>query len=84
MRTFEVWDPARGIYVQNWNFGDALNMQNPYWIAKRMNRINKKDRYMVTASLRYQVLDWLELAGRVRYDDAHTKQEVWILRIRQD
>ena len=75
VRTFEVWDPARGIYVQNWNFGDALNMQNPYWIAKRMNRINKKDRYMVTASLRYQVLDWLELAGRVRYDDAHTKQE---------
>ena len=75
VRTFEVYDQARGIYVQNWNFGDALNMQNPYWIAKRMNRTNNKNRYMVSGTLRYQVLDWLELAARVRYDDASTKAE---------
>ena len=75
VRTFEVYDPSRGIYVQNWNYGDALNMQNPYWVAKRMDRTNKKDRYMASAALRYQVLDWLELAGRVRWDDARTKRE---------
>lgn len=74
VRTFEIYDPVRGIYVQNWN-NNALNMQNPYWIAKRMNRTNKKDRFMVNANLRYQVFDWLELAGRVRIDDARTKQE---------
>ncbi len=75
IRTYEIYDPARGIYTQNWNYGDALNMQNPYWIANRMNRTNDKYRYMLNASLKYKVLDWLELAGRVRWDDARTKGE---------
>ncbi len=75
IRTYEIFDPGRGIYVQNWNYGDALNMQNPYWIANRMNRQNDKFRYMLNASLKYKVLDWLELAGRVRWDDARTKAE---------
>lgn len=72
--TFEVWDPSRNIYVQNWNMYD-LSMQNPYWIAKRNNRINNKNRYVVSSNLRYQVLDWLELSGRARYDVANTKHE---------
>ena len=75
IRTFEIWDPSRLIYTQNWNFGDALSMQNPYWVAKRMNRTNHKGRYMVNASLKYKVLDWLDITGRVRWDDASTTQE---------
>ncbi len=75
VRTYELWDPTRLIYAQNWNFGDALSMQNPYWVAHRMNRTNKKGRYMVNASLKYQVLDWLDVTGRLRWDDAATKQE---------
>lgn len=75
IRTFELYDQARGIYVQNWNYGDALNMQNPYWVAKRMNRTNNKDRYMVNASLKYDILDWLNIVGRVRYDRTMTKFE---------
>lgn len=75
IRTFEVYDQARDIYVQNWNYGDAYNMQNPYWVAKRMNRTNSKNRYMINASVKYQVLDWLDLTGRVRWDEANTLQE---------
>lgn len=75
IRTFEVWDASRGIYVQNWNFGDALQMQNPYWVAKRMNRINHKHRYMTNASLKYQITPWLDVTGRLRFDRTNTKFE---------
>ena len=75
IRTFEVWDASRGIYVQNWNFGNALYMQNPYWVAKRMNRINHKHRYMTNASLKYQITPWLDVTGRLRFDRTNTKFE---------
>lgn len=75
IRTFEVYDPVRKIYVQNWNYGDALKMQNPYWVANRMNRTNDRNRYMVSASLKYEILEWLNVTGRLRWDDAATKQE---------
>lgn len=75
IRTFEVWDASRGIYVQNWNFGDALQMQNPYWVAKRMNRINHKHRYMTNASLKYQITPWLDVTGHLRFDRTNTKFE---------
>lgn len=40
---YEVYDPARKIYVQNWTVGDAgMTMQNPYWINYRNLRENKK------------------------------------------
>lgn len=75
IRTFEIWDQSRGIYVQNWNYGNALQMQNPYWVANRMNRTNDKNRYMLNASLKYQILDWLDITGRIRFDRADTKAE---------
>ena len=75
IRTFEVYDQARGIYVQNWNFGDALQMQNPYWVANRMNRTNNKHRYMANASLKYKIFDWLDVAGRIRFDRTNNKFE---------
>ena len=75
IRTFEIYDESRGINVQNWNFGDALSMQNPYWVAKRMVRSNNRSRYMVSASLKYKIFDWMDVVGRLRWDDANTKQE---------
>ena len=75
IRTYELYDATRGIYTQNWNLGDALHMQNPYWVAYRMPRTNRKNRYMINASVKYQVLDWLDVTARMRWDDAQTKQE---------
>lgn len=68
IRTFEIYDPIRKINVQNWQFGDAYKMQNPYWIAKRMNRTSQKDRYMTNVSLKYQIFEWLNFTGRARMD----------------
>lgn len=75
VRTYEVYDQSRNIYVQNWNFGNALSMQNPYWVANRMNRTNNKHRYMVNGSLKYEILDWLNVVGRIRFDRSSTKAD---------
>ena len=75
IRTYELYDSNRGIYVQNWNFGDALKMQNPYWVAHRMVRENNRSRYMLSGSLKYKVTNWLDVTGRLRWDDAAVKQE---------
>ena len=75
IRTYEVYDASRGIYTQNWNYGNALQMQNPYWIANRMNRTNDRTRYMLSGSLKYKITDWLDITGRLRWDDARTKGE---------
>lgn len=75
IRTFEVWDPVRKIYTQNWNYGDDYKMQNPYWVAHRMNRTNDKNRYMANLNLKYQVLSWLDVTGRVRADVSNNHSE---------
>lgn len=76
VRMFEEFDMGRQINVQRWTWGtQGINMQNPYWIAKRNIYGTDKDRYMANASLKYEVLDWLSLAGRVRID--HTNSDYY-------
>lgn len=70
-RMFERYDADRKMYTQYWPVGDAgMTMQNPYWINYRNVRENKKDRFMLNASLSYDILDWLNIAGRVRMDQS--------------
>lgn len=73
VRMYESYDPLRMIHTQNWTWGDAgLGMQNPYWIANRNLRGAKKQRYMLNASLKYDILDWFNVMGRVRIDNSTT------------
>ena len=76
IKVFERWDPARKINTMFWPQGEGdLRMQNPYWIAYRNLRLNQKKRYMLSAQLSYDITDWLNIAGRVRLDNSHTKYE---------
>ena len=68
---YERYDPARRLYTQYWPVGDAgMTMQNPYWINYRNLSENNKDRYMLNAALSYDVLDWLNVSGRIRVDNS--------------
>ncbi len=68
---YERYDPARRLYTQYWPVSDAgMTMQNPYWINYRNLRENNKDRYMLNAALSYDVLDWLNVSGRIRVDNS--------------
>lgn len=68
---YERYDPIRRLYTQYWPVGDAgMTMQNPYWINYRNLRENRKDRYMLNAALSYDILDWLNVSGRIRIDNS--------------
>lgn len=76
VKAFERHDPARNLMTQWWSFGDnGLMMQNPYWVTHRDLFENKKERYMGTLSLRYNLKDWISLQGRVKIDKANEKNE---------
>lgn len=76
VRMYETWDPTRNIYVQNWKYGtEDISLQNPYWLSQKNNYGTKKQRYMANASLKYQILDWFDVTGRVRIDNATNKFE---------
>ena len=72
IRSFERYDSARKIMTDYWPQGEGdLRMQNPYWIAYRNLRGNDKKRYMLSASLSYEITDWMNVAGRVRIDNTN-------------
>ncbi|NDV78016.1 SusC/RagA family TonB-linked outer membrane protein [Dysgonomonas sp. 511] len=76
IRSYEYFHEGRNIMFQFWPYGDqGLDMQNPYWIANRNVFTHDKKRYMANVGLKYQVLDWLNLAGRVRIDNSYTEHE---------
>ena len=73
VKMYERWDTSRNIYTQYRPQGiDTFTGQNPYWIAYRNLRENNKDRYMLSASLNYKILDWLSVSGRVRVDNSNS------------
>lgn len=73
VKMYERYDMTRRLSTQYWPIGDAgMTMQNPYWINYRNLRENKKDRFMLNASLSYDILDWLSVSGRVRMDQSVT------------
>ncbi len=72
-RSFERYNSGTKLMEQFWNedlVGD-LRMQNPYWINYRNLRNNDKKRYMLSFSASYDILDWLNVAGRIRIDNAN-------------
>lgn len=76
IRLYERFDTGRNIPVQYWPYGDGgLSMQNPYWIVNRNLFENQKDRFMFNASLKLDVLDWLNVVGRVRVDNEYAIKE---------
>ncbi|SCV08278.1 TonB-linked outer membrane protein, SusC/RagA family [Bacteroides ovatus V975] len=71
-KMYERYDLERNKYTQYWpQGGGSFRLQNPYWINYRNLRENDKDRYMLSAALSYDILSWLNVAGRVRLDNSY-------------
>lgn len=71
IRNYERWDPILGYMTQYWPYGEGVHsLQNPYWIQNRMERTTDKHRYMLNASLKWNILDWMNAVGRVRVDNS--------------
>ena len=74
-RRFERYNEGTKLMEQFWSAdmeGGDLRMQNPYWIAYRNLRNTDKKRYLLSFSASYDILPWLNVAGRVRIDNANS------------
>ena len=70
VRMFERYNSGMDLMEQYWPYGGTSSgLANPYWIQNRQLRENKKTRYMINASLKYQLFDWLDVVGRVKIDN---------------
>ncbi len=70
---YQRYDPERHFSTQYWPWGErGISMQNPYWIMNRNMFNTDKDRFLVGASLKYQITDWLDVTARGRID--HNRQ----------
>ena len=79
LKAWERWNPARKIYEQYYPYVDnpanGLVKENPYWTINRELFSSKKKRYMFYTSLKYDILDWMNVTGRVRIDNTDVKSE---------
>ncbi len=76
---YEVWSDVRQMYVQNWPYFQAGSIsysdQNPYWVQKK-NQTDNFLNYSTSAfKARYKIFDWLNLQGRLTYDDQYNHYE---------
>ncbi|MDR1500992.1 MAG: SusC/RagA family TonB-linked outer membrane protein [Prevotella sp.] len=72
VQLYERYDSSREVNTQFWPYGDqGLSLQNPYWIMNRMDRKTDRKRYMLSASLKYNITGWLNVVGRVNIDNSN-------------
>ena len=73
---YKRYDPSRKLATQYWPYGDqGMQLQNPYFITNDMMTPTKRKRYMFMSSLKYDILSWLNVTGRVRVDNTSTESE---------
>ena len=74
---FEVWDPLRSMYVQNYPYirNETFPTQNPYWVQKR-NQTDDFLNYSISSfRATYKILNWLNIQGRINYEDSYSHFE---------
>lgn len=69
IRMYERYNEGLGIYEQYWPYEtQSMELQNPYWTMNRIVRENKKKRFMTNASLKWNIIDGIDITGRLKYD----------------
>lgn len=69
IRMYERYNEGLGIYEQYWPYEtQSMELQNPYWTMNRIVRENKKKRFMTNASLKWNIIDGINITGRLKYD----------------
>ncbi|MGL5788103.1 MAG: SusC/RagA family TonB-linked outer membrane protein [Bacteroidales bacterium] len=70
---YEEVNPNR--YYQNWPVAPREDYENPYWISNRERNINNISRMLMSASLKYNVTDWMYIQARGTIDDTDDRME---------
>ncbi|MDO4783177.1 MAG: SusC/RagA family TonB-linked outer membrane protein, partial [Capnocytophaga felis] len=75
---YERYNPQRGIYEKYQPYPEQVGSyfsENPYWVVNRELFLLNKKRYMMSASLKYDIFDWLNVTGRIRLDNDYGTNE---------
>ncbi|AHM63270.1 putative outer membrane protein [Flammeovirgaceae bacterium 311] len=64
---FEVENIERRLMGQNWAFQEPTQ-QNPYWILNRNASDDNRNRIIGSATLKYNILPWMNVQGRLSVD----------------
>lgn len=67
--------PNPNSYYQNWPVAPREDYENPYWIANRERNINNISRMLMSASLKYNLTDWMYIQARGTIDDTDDRME---------
>lgn len=70
MKSYEYYDEALGYCTQYWPYGSGdYDAQNPYWIMNNMLRETSRQRYMLNASLKWNITGWMNITARGKVDN---------------
>ena len=75
---YKRWDAGLGYDVHNWSYKDEWlegTRQNPLWIAHKNVFDNKRDKLLLTGTMKYNITNWLNISGRARIDRANATFE---------
>lgn len=75
VQAYERFDASRNMQVQYWPYDTGMALQNPYWTTEHNKMSNHKNRYMASGSLKYEIVDWMNVSGRVKIDRTTERHE---------
>lgn len=65
---FEVWNPSRNLYEQNWHSDTQDFEQNPYWVINRIQSKDIRTRTIMSLNAELKVTDWFKIQARGSLD----------------
>lgn len=70
MKNYQYFDESLGYWQPTWSYGSGdYDTQNPYWIMNNMTRETKRSRYILNASLKWNITDWMNITARGNVDN---------------
>ena len=75
VQAYQRYDAERNLMTQYWPYSTSLALQNPYWTTEHIKMPNHKNRYMATASAKYDFADWVNLTARLKMDRNNERRE---------
>lgn len=74
---YEVWDPVRQMYVQNWPYirNETFPNQNPYWVQNRNQNDFFRQHTISSFTSKFKITGWLNIQARGLYDRINDKTE---------
>lgn len=66
---FEVWNPVRNLYTQNWYTPLDDFTQNPFWVLNRNASKDTRQRILASGTVKYKITDYLNIQGRLSLDN---------------